>query len=228
MMMMMMTMSLLLVLRRLLALSLVATRFCDAFTIRVSALQAATLSSSSAVMFRQYAYDDASVLERRRQSARAFWPSASRHTATSSVVILFQSSFAADGSEYSSKDDYDNNDDDFDDLSTTATNTDYEKSYLDYDQDDTPTTELTPVPMSKNSGNRFVAFVWDRELMNAKNKNNYSEKKSEMQQELDGLDLHYNRIALTEQHVMYCRKANLYNETFNTDSMVDVLWSLPM
>jgi hypothetical protein len=139
---------------------------------------------------------------------------------------LFQSSFAADGSEYSSKDDFDNDDNDLDDLST-ATNTDYEKSYLDYDQYDTPTTELTPVPMSKNSGNRFVAFVWDREIVTSM-KNKKSQKTSEMQEELDALDLHYNRIALTEQHVMYCRKANLYNETFNTESMVDVLWSLPM
>jgi hypothetical protein len=147
---------------------------------------------------------------------------------TSFIVVLHQSSFAADGSEYSSNDNsFDNDGDDDGDLASTATNTDYEKSYLDYDQDETPTVELKPVPMSKNSGNRFVAFVWDRELMKQKAK---AAKAKNNEDDLlqDGLDLHYNRIALTEQHVMYCRKANLYNETFNTESMVDVLWSLPM
>ena len=78
------------------------------------------------------------------------------------------------------------------------------------EEDDTPTIELQPVPMSKNSGNRFVALIWDR-LLDTKNR--------------DKLDLHLDRIKLTEDHVMFCRKANLYNETFNTDSMVDVLWS---
>lgn len=81
-------------------------------------------------------------------------------------------------------------------------------------QDETPTVELQPIPMSKNSGNRFVAFYWDAQLNDDASK--------------DVWDLHYDRIALTEQHVMYCRKANLYNETFNQESMVDILWSFPM
>lgn len=70
--------------------------------------------------------------------------------------------------------------------------------------------ELSPVPMSKNAGNRFVALLWDR-VLDAEGR--------------DLADLHYQRIQHTEEHVMYCRKANLYNETFNTDSMVDVVWS---
>lgn len=70
--------------------------------------------------------------------------------------------------------------------------------------------ELKPVPMSKNAGNRFVALLWDR-LLDTKGR--------------DLNDLHYDRIQHTEDHVMYCRKSNLYNETFNADSMVDVLWS---
>ena len=37
--------------------------------------------------------------------------------------------------------------------------------------------------------------------------------------------MHYQRTALTEKHVMWARKQNLYNETFNTESMADVLWS---
>lgn len=88
----------------------------------------------------------------------------------------------------------------------------YDRNYR--EDDETPTIELKPVPMSKNAGNRFVAFFWDAQL------NENPEK--------DSLDLHEDRIALTEEHVMFCRKANLYNETFNQDSMVDVLWSLPM
>lgn len=113
------------------------------------------------------------------------------------------SSFAADGSEYSSNDNNDIDDDE-------DSNTNFGGGYR--EDDDSPTIELGPVPMSKNSGNRFVAFVWDRELSSND----------------DALDRHYERIQLTEDHVMYCRKANLYNETFNTESMVDVLWSLPM
>jgi hypothetical protein len=111
-----------------------------------------------------------------------------------------------EGSEYSSsKSDFDDDDDKgsaFD-----------RGGFRDEDEDETPTIELKPVPLSKNAGNRFVAFVWDRELDT---------------QGKDPLDLHYERIPLTEDHVMYCRKTNLYNETFNTESMADILWSLPM
>ena len=118
---------------------------------------------------------------------------------------LFMSSFAADGSEYSSKD---NNYDDEEEMGT-----DFEyRSDLD-ENADAPTLELQPVPMSKNSGNRFVAFVWDHELD--------SEGR-------DALDLHYDRDDLCEEHVIFCRKRNLYNETFNTESMVDILHSFPM
>ena len=122
--------------------------------------------------------------------------------------VVLQSSFAADGSEYSSSDSSSDMDDDMDDKSSN-----YDRNYRD-DQDETPTVELSPVPMSKNAGNRFVAIFWDSQL------NENPEK--------DALDLHHDRIALTEDHVMFCRKTSLYNETFNQDSMVDVLWSLPM
>lgn len=117
---------------------------------------------------------------------------------------LFMSSYSMDGSEYSSKDsDYDNSDDD----DTYRSN-----RYRDFDseEDDTPTIELQPVPMSKNSGNRFVALVWDR-LLDTEGR--------------DALERHDDRIALTEDHVMFCRKCNLYSEEFNTESMVDVVWS---
>jgi hypothetical protein len=118
---------------------------------------------------------------------------------------LFMSSFAADGSEYSSKDtDYGEEDE--------MRSSEY-RSGLDEEAGDSPTVELQPVSMSKNSGNRFVAVVWDQQL-DTKGR--------------DALDLHYDRDELIEDHVMFCRKRNLYNATFNTDSMVDILYSLPM
>jgi len=120
---------------------------------------------------------------------------------------LLMSSYSMDGSEYSSKDsDYDEDDDMMGDDGFKRYRSDEEE-----EEADNPTVELQPVPMSKNSGNRFVAFVWDRHLNTDKDR--------------DVLDLHEDRIALTEDHVMFCRKANLYNDDFNTDSMVDVLWS---
>jgi hypothetical protein len=123
-------------------------------------------------------------------------------------TVLY-SSFAADGSEYAAGDsDFDQEDED-DDINPTG----YREG-MDDQEDETPTIELQPVPLSKNAGNRFVAIVWDRVLQKDTTK--------------DALDLHYDRIRLTEDHVMFCRKKNLYNETFNTESMVDILWSLPM
>ena len=93
------------------------------------------------------------------------------------------------------------------------------------EDDDTPTVELQPVPISKNAGNRFVAFVWDRELRLAAPQQHHHHPDTTT---TDPLDWHYDRIQRTEEHVMFCRKQNLYNETFNTESMVDILWSLPM
>lgn len=144
----------------------------------------------------------------------AFFPAVNHHPVSRKPLFLKSSqlfsSFAADGSEYSSDNNNDFEDDtDIDGLKGSGRR--------DSDEDETPTIELKPLPMSKNSGNRMVAFVWDQELNDLKLNNNKDE-----------LDLHYDRISLTEDHVMFCRKANLYNESFNTDSACDVLWSLPM
>ncbi len=118
---------------------------------------------------------------------------------------LSMSSFAADGSEYSSKDtDYD------EDEMMTASG--FRGSGFDDDHEG-EVQELSPVPMSKNGGNRFVALMWDQDL-DVKGR--------------DVLELHHERDELVEEHVMFCRKKNLYNETFNNDSMVDILKSLPM
>lgn len=118
---------------------------------------------------------------------------------------LFMSSFSADGSEYSSKDsDYDEDEP----VNMLAfQDEDYE------DEQTTEVTELKPVTGSKNSGSRFVALMWDQELDT---------------QERDPLELHHDRNQIVEDHVMFCRKRNLYNETFNTESMVDILRSLPL
>jgi hypothetical protein len=129
-------------------------------------------------------------------------------------IPLFMSSFAADGSEYSSKDS------DYDDDDLTQKGMEFRDEELDDDDDnkDSPVVELGPIPMSKNTGNRFVALIWDQEL-------NSMQDSSSIR---DELDLHYDRDALIEDHVMFCRKRNLYNETFNSDSMVDILRSMPM
>lgn len=114
------------------------------------------------------------------------------------------SSFVGDGSDYSSKD---SDFDDDDELNSDVLPGGYREG------GETPTIELSPVPMSKNSGSRFVAFVWDQALDT---------------EGRDVLELHYDRIQHTEDHVLFCRKRNLYNETVNADSMVDILWSYPM
>lgn len=117
---------------------------------------------------------------------------------------LLMATFSADGSEYASKDsDYDDEE--------LAKQAEYEKDFNEGGL--APTKEETPVPMSKNAGNRFVAIVWDQEVDT---------------QGRDPMDLHLERDEVVEDHVMFCRKRNLYNETFNTDSMVDILRSLPM
>ena len=124
---------------------------------------------------------------------------------------LFMSSFSSDGSEYSSKDsDYDTDD-------IEERNWDDNNQY-NSGMDDVETIELKPVPMSKNAGNRFVALYWDHEL----------EQKKKEGEPRESWWLHYDRDDLNEDHVMFCRKANLYNETFNQESMVDVMRSLPM
>lgn len=128
---------------------------------------------------------------------------------SSSSSCLHMSSFAADGSEYSSKAaDYEDDESSIGALERFGRDPDDEDG-----SGDSEVKELSPVPMSKNAGNRFVALYFDEDIdIHGR----------------DVLDLHYDRDDLNEDHVMFCRKRNLYNETFNTDSMVDILRSLPM
>lgn len=115
------------------------------------------------------------------------------------------SSYSADSSDYASKDsDFENEEDDPDD--------DFRPGRFN-EEEEANVVELKPVPMSKNAGNRFLAILWDRML----------DKESRSLSEL-----HEERIKQTEPHVMACRKVNLYNDTFNTESMVDVVWSRQM
>lgn len=89
----------------------------------------------------------------------------------------------------------------------------------DVDMANVPVTDEIPVPMSRNNvGNRFLAIVLDRSLSTKTNDEDWSEGGS-----LWGA--HEERVALTEDHVMWARKQNLYSDTFNTESMADVLWS---
>jgi hypothetical protein len=136
----------------------------------------------------------------------AFSPAiAAGWTKSVATTTPLMSSFAADGSEYKSKDvDYDE-----DEVMTAGG---WENKEYDEDQE-AEVQELTPVPMSKNSGSRFVAVLWDQDL-DTKGR--------------DALELHHDRNQIVEDHVMFCRKRNLYNDTFNTESMVDILRSLPM
>jgi hypothetical protein len=137
------------------------------------------------------------------QPSVAFVPKTRNHQVSVNPLVL--SSFAADGSEYSSKDsDYD----DEEAVNMLAfQNEDFDEG------EDAEVQELSPVLGSKNSGSRFVALMWDQEL-DTKGR--------------DALELHHDRNQIVEDHVMFCRKRNLYNETFNTDSMVDILRSLPL
>jgi uncharacterized protein YciI len=119
-------------------------------------------------------------------------------------------SFYSDSSDYKSSDtDYDSDDD--------SSKNDYGVPVQDGDNSEaeSPSIEESPVPLSKNAGNRFIALVFDRALAD----------KQSSSDDVDVLELHERRIALTEDHIMFCRKANLYNETFNSDSMADIIWS---
>ncbi len=84
-------------------------------------------------------------------------------------------------------------------------------------QEEDPPIEESPVPMSKNSGNRFISLIFDQAILSSKGG-----------KDIDVMELHESRIKLTEDHVLFCRKANLYNETFNSESMADILWSYQM
>eukprot|EP00579_Thalassiosira_antarctica_P013713 CAMPEP_0201944222 /NCGR_PEP_ID=MMETSP0903-20130614/52696_1 /ASSEMBLY_ACC=CAM_ASM_000552 /TAXON_ID=420261 /ORGANISM="Thalassiosira antarctica, Strain CCMP982" /LENGTH=379 /DNA_ID=CAMNT_0048487151 /DNA_START=73 /DNA_END=1209 /DNA_ORIENTATION=- len=148
-------------------------------------------------------------------ATQAFIPAPRQHTLTPCVTsssTCQRMSFMADSSDYKpEKSDYGDGGED-------AANPDAPLRG-EVEMADVPVTEEIPVPMSRNNvGNRFLALVFDKSISDK-----YSEKADD-----DGdvlWEMHDDRIALTEDHVMWARKQNLYNETFNTGSAADVLWS---
>ncbi len=131
------------------------------------------------------------------------------------VGLPRSSSTSTLNSFYSDSSDYKSSDSDFtsDDESNSAVGVPLAGN----EEVESPVTEESPVPMSKNSGNRFIALVFDKSIMASRG-----------ELDIDVMKLHQERIDLTEEHVMFCRKANLYNETFNQESMADILWSFQM
>ena len=93
------------------------------------------------------------------------------------------------------------------------------------DMADVPVTEEVAVPTSRNNvGNRFLAVVLDRALCTKYDLENW-ESNEEEEEDNPLWEMHKDRVALTEDHVMWARKQNLYNETFNTESMADIRFS---
>ena len=125
-------------------------------------------------------------------------------------------SFMADSSDYKAdKSDFGAGEDDGGDSSSTA------PLRGEVDMADVPVTEEIAVPMSRNNvGNRFLALVFDRS-----HSSRYAADADEEDYANSLWEMHEDRIALTEDHVMWARKQNLYNDTFNTESRADVIWS---
>ena len=170
----------------------------------------ATLSCAAIIISATHAFLPASVPSPPSSSSRRPLAIATSTTSrsppptTASTRLLM--SFVADSSDYKAdRSDFgDGADDDQDGASAPLRG--------EVDMADVPVTEEIPVPMSRNNvGNRFVAVVFDGDFDESGEK--------------DAWEMHNDRIALTERHVMWARKQNLYNDTFNDGSRADVLWS---
>ena len=123
-------------------------------------------------------------------------------------VTPLKMSFVADGSDYSSSDS------DYEDASSESDDNDLDGPGFNPLAMNAPTIEEVPIPTSKNAGSRFIAFIWDHLV--------------DVTQKRSRIELHDSRVKLTTDHVMHCRKTNLYNETFNYNSAADVIWSYPL
>lgn len=136
-----------------------------------------------------------------------------QHTTTTGTSLM---SFMADSSDYKAdKSDY--GDDDKDPTADAAAPIRGEVEMA-----DVPVTEEVAVPTSRNNvGNRFLALVFDRSLCTKYDLENWEEN----DEENPLVEMHKDRVALTEDHVMWARKQNLYNETYNTESMADIRFS---
>ena len=176
----------------------------------------ATLSCAAIIISATHAFLPASVPSPPSSSSRRPLAIATSTTSrsppptTASTRLLM--SFVADSSDYKAdRSDFgDGSDDDPDGTSAPLRG--------EVDMADVPVTEEVPVPMSRNNvGNRFVAVVFDAAYDASGSK--------------DAWEMHNDRIALTERHVMWARRQNLYNDTFDNApddggvSRADVLWS---
>ena len=140
---------------------------------------------------------------------------------TSSTTTTHQKmSFMADSSDYKASNS------DFGDGDNKGDTTSEAPLRGEVDLAEIPVTEEIPVPMSRNNvGNRFVAVVYDR-IHSTKDYTSEEDESDDDNDEADMLwGMHNDRIELTEKHVMWARKQNLYDDTFNTESMADILWS---
>lgn len=154
-------------------------------------------------------------------ATNAFLPLCTSHVkskTSSTTTTTHQMSFMADSSDYKQS-----NSDFGDGDKGSATSEAPLRGEVDLAE--VPVTEEIPVPMSRNNvGNRFVAVVYDR-IHSTKDYTSEDESDGDNDQADMLWGMHNDRIELTEEHVMWARKQNLYNDTFNTESMADILWS---
>jgi len=123
-------------------------------------------------------------------------------------------SYVADSSDYSSEDS------EIEDESANNDGEDYMgPGYREFQ--DVQAVEEKPIPMSKNAQKRFLVYYYDHDV----------DAHADVDGDGSGRDVwerHDLRQNLMEQHVLWARTANLYNHTFNNNSMADVVWSYPL
>jgi len=123
-------------------------------------------------------------------------------------------SYVADSSDYSSEDS------EIEDESANNDGEDYMgPGYREFQ--DVQAVEEKPIPMSKNAQKRFLVYYYDHDV----------DAHADVDGDGSGRDVwerHDLRQNLMEQHVLWARTANLYNDTFNNNSMADVVWSYPL
>jgi hypothetical protein len=125
---------------------------------------------------------------------------------SSSSSSSLQMSYVSDSSDYGGGDDTD-----YEDEGGTKEQASGPR-YREFQ--DEPAVEAKPVPVSKNSGYRFVALYYDAEV--------------DVNPARTRWERHCLRMNLMQHHVLWARCTNMYNETFNNNSMADVVWSYPL
>lgn len=124
---------------------------------------------------------------------------------TKDMVGALRMSYVSDSSDYGG-------DDEYEDDSSSRDESISGPRYREFQ--DVPAVEAKPVPLSKNSGSRFLALYYDAEVDAIQTRTRW--------------ERHMLRCQLMQHHVLWARCANLYNETFNNQSMADIVWSYPL